>query len=260
MKKCKNTECNNDIEEKRQYCSLKCRNVYVNKNLRDYSKNGEALSQKKFYNGNEKKCKKCENLISYENRWNTYCSHSCATSISNQKRKINKSKTKVRIQKIRNFYKENLKEIPCKYCNKKISIKQRKLYCSDDCKTKHRRKNMSGFQSYKQDCLFKFSLNNFPNEFDFELIKKHGWYSPANKKNNLNGVSRDHMFSVKEGFLNKINPELISHPANCKLVLQKENSSKHKNSSISIDDLKKRIIDWDYNYRAVTGNGIGVPS
>ena len=36
MKKCKNIECNKEIEKNRIYCSFKCRNFYVNKNLRDY--------------------------------------------------------------------------------------------------------------------------------------------------------------------------------------------------------------------------------
>jgi hypothetical protein len=46
------------------------------------------------------------------------------------------------------------------------------------------------------------SQNNFNDEdyFNFLLVEKHGWYSPTNKNNNLSGVSRDHMFSVREGF------------------------------------------------------------
>ncbi len=36
MKKCKNIECEKLIDDKRMYCSLKCRNIYVNKNLRNY--------------------------------------------------------------------------------------------------------------------------------------------------------------------------------------------------------------------------------
>ena len=46
MGKCKNVECNNETEGKNLYCSLSCRNYYVNKYLRDYTKNGDAISQK----------------------------------------------------------------------------------------------------------------------------------------------------------------------------------------------------------------------
>ena len=36
--KCKNIECVNMTIGKRVYCSLVCRNYYVNKYLRDYTK------------------------------------------------------------------------------------------------------------------------------------------------------------------------------------------------------------------------------
>lgn len=41
--KCKNIECENDVIGKRIYCSLSCRNYYVNKYIRDYTKIKETL-------------------------------------------------------------------------------------------------------------------------------------------------------------------------------------------------------------------------
>lgn len=46
MGNCKNIECDKQTEGKRVYCSMTCRNYYVNKYMRDYTKNGEGLSKK----------------------------------------------------------------------------------------------------------------------------------------------------------------------------------------------------------------------
>lgn len=101
-----------------------------------------------------------------------------------------------------------------------------------------------GFELYRLRCQFNFNLKDFPNKFDFELIKKYGWYSPTNKKNNLKGVSRDHMLSIKDGFINNIPPYIIKHPANCRLILHSQNSSKNSKSIISLDELVDKINKW----------------
>ena len=106
-----------------------------------------------------------------------------------------------------------------------------------------------GLMRYRQLCEFKFSLSKYSKEFDFDLIKKYGWYKPKNKGNNLGGVSRDHMYSVKEGFKNNINPDIIAHPSNCQLMIQNENSKKKHKSSITFEELELRIKDWDKKYK-----------
>jgi len=85
---------------------------------------------------------------------------------------------------------------------------------------------------------------DYSNKFDLSLVEQHGWYSPINKRNNLNGVSKDHMYSVRDGFINNIEPEIIKHPANCKLLLHNDNNRKNYTSSITIDDLIERIKNW----------------
>lgn len=101
---------------------------------------------------------------------------------------------------------------------------------------------------YRRDCQFKFGIKNYPDEFDFKLIEEHGWYSAKNRGNNMGGVSRDHMYSVKQGFLNNIDPKIISHPANCRLVLQSDNASKKDACSITLEELLQRIKEWDEKY------------
>ena len=51
-----------------------------------------------------------------------------------------------------------------------------------------------------------------------------------------------------EGFKLGINPDLISHPANCKLMIQNKNLKKGAMSSITIDELTLKINNWNKIY------------
>ena len=59
------------------------------------------------------------------------------------------------------------------------------------------------------------------------------------------------MISIKYGFENKIDPMIISHPANCNLILQKENSRKNKKISLSLPELLIKINQWEEKYGQV---------
>jgi len=134
----------------------------------------------------------------------------------------------------------------CKNCGVEILVKTRRVHCSDECRKEYRRKDMDDYLKYKRDVQFSFALNDYPDKFDFDLIKEYGWYSPSNSnKPNINGVSRDHMLSVREGFEKGVNPKLLSHPANCELMVHGDNISKNKKSSITEDELIKRIEEWE---------------
>lgn len=270
--KCKNIECENETEGKRVYCSFTCRNIYVNKYLRDYSKIGESLKNNYIdkYIPNICKLEGCNSQIPYNYRENLYCSKECSKKTINSNRKelslkYNISEETLRkfrisaslnfrngknieneILKIENYYKEPNK---CKGCECEMTYERRKLkFCSNECRINFRRKDMDDFKIYKADTNFKFNLGDYSQEFDFTLIEKYGWYSPSNKKDNLGGVSRDHMLSVKEGFELGIDPKLLAHPANCKLMIHNENISKHKTSSITLIELIQRIETFDKKY------------
>ena len=80
-----------------------------------------------------------------------------------------------------------------------------------------------------------------------------GWYTcPGQKRKhyakNVNGISRDHSYSISEGLKNNINPLLLSHPANCKLMIHLDNKRKHSNCEIIIDKLKEKILKWEDKY------------
>mgnify|MGYP000893365279 CR=1 FL=1 len=261
MNICKN--CGIQIESHKKYCSLKCRNIYVNKNIRNYNKLSKFYSEnfKEKYDTNPKKCILCGKIIEYNKRKNKFCSSSCAAKNTN----------KNRIGEKRNFSKESLKNIinanikrynsleyyenpnHCIQCDNTLSFAKRKnKFCDIKCKQIYDRKNLNEYQIYYKKCQFKFSLSDYPYEFNFKLVEKYGWYQAKNHGNNLSGISRDHMISIKFGFENKINPDIISHPANCQLMIHNKNVSKYKKCSITLEELLIKINEWNNKYPPLT--------
>lgn len=261
--KCKNIECEKETNGKNVYCSLSCRSYYVNTYHRKYDKLHETIKKKKeddikLYNLNPKICS-CGNNIQYENRFNKFCGKDCVKnnlSINNGIYNISMEDKVIMYKKVSKSLIDYNKSIGnksrtdikyCKRCNN-IHTNLYKQYCSDNCRKLNLYKNKTEFNIYKRLTIFKFALNKYPNEFDFNLIKEYGWYSPVNKRNNLKGISRDHIISVKYAYENKINPLLIAHPANCQLLQQCKNSVKHSKCDIKIDELLERIEKWDNLY------------
>jgi hypothetical protein len=132
-------------------------------------------------------------------------------------------------------------KIKCTGCGiYNVDIKHKRI--CEDCRIKY-------YKYYRPSCEFDFNLNDYEEHFDLTIIKKHGKYSPKNKGNNLNGVSRDHLYSVKDGFKNNISPSIIKHPANCELITHRENQAKYSRSKITIEELMNRIIEFDLKYK-----------
>lgn len=173
-----------------------------------------------------------------------FCSHRCSAKYCSPNRKhSNQTKEKIKMSLIQ-FHKDKPKIIKiikttriCKCCQKEKHIEKRKQLCND-CRIIY-------YKFYRPLCEFKFNIYNYPEQFNLDIVKKYGMYSPTNKRNNLNGVSKDHMYSVKDGFINHVNPHLISHPANCQLMLHSDNNKKKTQSSITLDSLIQRINNWN---------------
>ena len=49
---------------------------------------------------------------------------------------------------------------------------------------------------------------------------------------------------VKYGFENNISPEIISHPANCRLLKHRDNNKKNIKCDITIEELLNKIKNW----------------
>lgn len=105
---------------------------------------------------------------------------------------------------------------------------------------------LSERELYYKKCDFKFSESLYPKIKGYELLEKYGWYNQF--KNWENGVVKDHRISKIYGFNNNIDPYLISHPANCEFMLQKDNSIKKENCSLTIDELKQLVKEWNEKY------------
>lgn len=137
----------------------------------------------------------------------------------------------------------------CEKCSNEFETKrENRRYCCVACASAARNKS-TGIIEYRNKCKFNFSLNDFPQEFDFSLIEKYGWYKASNRGNNLSGVSRDHMVSVKYGFENNIDPKIIAHPANCCLLQHNDNFKKLGKCSLTLEQLEGRIQIWDKKYQ-----------
>lgn len=153
----------------------------------------------------------------------------------------NKGKTKntdIRVNKMGENYPKNRKS-PV-FTEESKRNKSNKLSGKNNC---NYNPDMAAYQRYKINCQFHFNLGDFPEEFELKKVRK--MFHPFKNKH---GYTRDHMLSIFDGFNQNIDPKIISHPANCKLIKHSKNSSKNKKSSITLNVLQERIIDWDRKY------------
>ena len=94
---------------------------------------------------------------------------------------------------------------------------------------------------YQEQC--QFNLAGIIEKVEgFELLKEFGMY---NRHTNKTGVVKDHAVSIHYGYKNKIDPKIISHPANCRFILHKDNAKKSMKCSITIEELTEKINKWD---------------
>lgn len=206
-------------------------------------------------------CENCGNEHDGSYGSGRFCSVKCARGMSTKlkREEINKKVSlKLTGRKLTDYHKKqieagnnfNRKEKIIKHClecGKEIKCRpceQNRKYCSNKCWIFYTEKNKEPYLLYRQRCNFRFDIKDYPDKFNVELIERQGWYSPSNKGNNLNGVSKDHMLSVKEGYQKGIDPEIISHPANCRLMIHTENQKKNRKSSITLEELLERIKNW----------------
>ena len=176
-----------------------------------------------------------------------FCTRSCANTRTHSEETKDKIKNGIlKTNEKRGIQRYICKKI-CLYCNKEFDGIRKRIYCSKKC-SKEDRKTRTDYLLYKEECKFKFNVWDYPAEFDLNLIYKYGWYKPVNRGNNINGISRDHRISIKYGWENNIDAKIISHPANCKLMVHSDNISKNKRCSIFLNELKKEIIKWNEKY------------
>lgn len=217
-----------------KFCSLSCGTKFRNaiKLEKDINK----------YKSNPSRCKCCQEVLEYTKRKNKYCSTRCAALITNQ---IPRKRGPLPAEK--HPY-SSIRFIKCTYTGQYYSNRNfdgsfRK--CSPYIKNNK--------EKYYYYARFKFNVYHYPEEFDISLINYYGWYTcpgrkRKNQEKNILGVSRDHIISVSYGFANNIDPRIISHPANCRIMLHLENKAKHINCDLTVEQLIEKINAWDKKY------------
>ena len=141
----------------------------------------------------------------------------------------------------------NLEKWGTIFPTKNLEIKQR-AYNAQVASGKYKDPSLKNdWEIYRSLSKFKGPLALLINSIEEQkLFDENGsFHSWKNKE----GVTRDHMFSRRHGFDNKIFPEIIRHPANCKIISHKHNASKGYRSSISLADLFEKIKDYTNDYK-----------
>lgn len=206
-------------------------------------------------------CPKCNTQFDNYSRWGAkkFCSRKCANShipteshLRKLKDTISKKSTfknqfgthtkKIKVNYVGEYTKIYL--CTCKYSGTKFYSKTPKQVHPNLARSK---------KEYTYSCQFRFGISKYPIWFSdaTKLIKKYGWYStPSSRKgiSNTNGISRDHLYSITDGWINKVPPSIIRHPANCYLLPHKKNQTKHKKSSITLEELYIRISKFNEIY------------
>ena len=237
----------------------------------------DFIREKEQYTVSPKTCLCCHIPLVFNKRKNIYCSSKCAATINNRKRGCTLSIKQYKVLPCvicnkdtivekhhgRNFVfcgdecrlkrreEENIKILSavksvnmktrlCLNCNN-IIVGYNTKYCSVNCWKTFTFNQKTEKEQYYLKCKFKFNVYHYPNFFNLSLIEEFGWYSPTNKSDNLDGVSRDHCLSINDGFTRNIDPSIICHPANCRLIKHRDNQQKKTKSIYTLEQLLVEI-------------------
>ena len=215
--------CGEVISRKNKFCSKTCSAKFNNTRwtAEQRKKQGQTLSTnmtkpKAVITGS---CVLCSTEYNTTNKRQNIC-NSCSNMHSTEKQK--------RVHAITRF---------CPKCGKfEFTFGRFQTETCPTCRT---------LVEYRVSCTFTHDLNAYPDEYDLKLLQEHGMFHP---KKNPKGVSRDHLYSVFDGYNNKIDPAIMKHPANCQLMLQGDNTRKNSNSSITLEELTERIRVWNQRH------------
>ncbi len=230
--KCKQCEVNDITTHKSVFCCSKCQKKYFDINetdenkLRRVTKAAQSRDYKSIHiKGNITKRENPEIMEKYREKLNITLSSICENGLTiAQNRGVTFSKNATP-----EFLKARTNKIKlAKIANGTIKpIEDRdafEVYCSE-ASFKH---------GFKTKC-----------EKQKALLNKYGVFNTRDNKNTT-GCVRDHLLSRRYGFDNNIDPEIISHPANCEIVLNSENIRRARTNDniITLEELLERIENW----------------
>ena len=154
----------------------------------------------------------------------------------------------------------------CLNCHISLNRRIQKKFCSSSCSSLFNNRRRSKESRQKQSTTLRKTLakNNLARTDEkeiyyskcsfkswdksiwiklpgYSLIAEIGIYHPIT---NPNGAVRDHIVSKYFGWKNSVDPEIISHPANCRIISNMENIKKGKRSDLSLNTLLESIKKW----------------
>lgn len=229
-------------------CSRQCHNKRINTRSRDNDRHVLLKKQKIVeYESNPKLCKHCNQPLTWNQRFNKFCTNTCSATFYGATRSQDSIK-KQREKLIEKLINENKRRYPytkvsfirCAHCEKAFrKTKHTPKYCSLICKSS------GDIKKYRFACKFKISNKNHPELYNWRLLAEHGWYRAANhpKGHNPKGATWDHLFRIEDGYKMGVDPAVMSHPANAEMISWEENFAR-KTSIITYDELLSRISKW----------------
>jgi len=147
----------------------------------------------------------------------------------------------------------------CKNCQKELFLNEKYLandnFCDKECQRMYMERigqwisldQKSDWQIYNDQSNWIHQMYPFLSEDEKRLLEKKGIF---NANLNVNGLVRDHIFSRRLGFENKIFPEIIRHPKNCRLITSKENVSRHfKPDLLEYEGTYENLFNKIENYK-----------
>ena len=128
---------------------------------------------------------------------------------------------------------------------RKIAIKSSEKFSKENYKSDYRKvmedrgywvplKDKSAYEIYVIASDWIENMISFQSSHKVIEINRLGIF---NNKTNKSGLVRDHKYSRKAGFDNKVFPELLRHPVNCEFITHAKNSGKSARLSLSLTDL-----------------------
>jgi len=149
-------------------------------------------------------------------------------------------------------------QVRCKFCNNLFNPTNSQLherlrrirypknnsnsyfYCSEKCKLD------SPLFARKTTIKHDMQYKNYMKKVYRITRKNWSEYKENIPNNHLRGFSSgfelDHMYSIYDGFINNVEPEVVGHWKNLRVVTRKENREKSQNSILSLEYLMSEIL------------------
>ena len=184
---CKNT-FNKRSDSKGIYCSNPCR-IEGSRLDRIERNKLQKIQNESCYNENPTRCKQCYCVLTYDNRTNKFCSHTCAASYHNSRRGPMCIDQREKLRKIATEYHKNnpkerkipkMHELTCMVCSSAFLSKHFRKTCSTKCfkenSSRIGRSNSNHRQSRSKDEIELYRLcNEYYKNVSHNTVIADGW-------------------------------------------------------------------------------------